>query len=122
MKEKALENLRAAETLVVVPLPNAAATRAYYAAYHACWHTAEHQGYEVPEHDGRRRYWRHDVFPTDMLRFGILDEDRKEVLEQLYEKRIVADYYEDEITREEAVELTRQARSLIRSLGSLGEC
>ena len=121
MRQKALENLRAAETLAAVPLPNAAATRAYYAAYHACWHTAEHQGYEVPEHDGKR-YWRHDVFPSDMWRWGLLDEDGKEVLEQLYEKRVVADYYEDEITHEEAAALTRQARGLIHSLGGSGEC
>lgn len=118
MRQKALENLRAAETLVAVPLPNAAATRAYYAAYHACWHTAEHRGHEVPE----RGYWRHDVFPTDMWRWGLLDEDGKEALEQLYEKRVVADHYEDEITHEEAAALTRQASALFHSLGGLEGC
>ena len=60
------------------------------------------------------------IVATDMWRWGLLDEDGKEALEQLYEKRVVADYYEDEITHEEAAALTRQATGLLHSLGSLG--
>ncbi len=46
MKLKAIENLRAARDLLRagVPSPNAAATRAYYAAYHACWHRLQEEG------------------------------------------------------------------------------
>ena len=57
-----------------------------------------------------------------MWRWGLLDEDGKEALERLYETRVVANYYEDEITHEEAAALTREARGLFHSLGSLGEC
>ncbi len=117
MKQKALENLQAARLLTaqVPPLSNAAVSRAYYAAYHACWHVLENQGYEVPDHDGRR-YWRHDTFPIEALRAGVVDEDGREAMEELYAARLTADYFEDDLLAEQALHLVARARSLIDSV------
>jgi hypothetical protein len=51
MERKAWENLAAARTLLQgeEPCPNAAASRAYYAAYHACWVAMVEAGNEPPE-------------------------------------------------------------------------
>jgi len=120
MKSKALENLRAARDLLEseTPSPNAAATRAYYAAYHACWYRLQEDGYETPEYGGRR-YWRHDSFPREILKAGILDEDGADDVSFLYSKRVTADYFPDGIDFHEAEELAVAARKVLRQLGIL---
>ena len=117
MKLKAAENLRAANDLLhaEIPSPNAATTRAYYAAYHACWYRLQEEGYETPEHSGRR-YWRHDSFSREILKAGIVDEENSDAVAFLYSKRVTADYYPDEIEFGEAKELASTARGLLRLL------
>ncbi|MGE5345704.1 MAG: HEPN domain-containing protein [Acidithiobacillales bacterium] len=118
MRRKAIENLRAARDLLraEIPSPNASATRAYYAAYHACWHRLQEEGYETPEQSGRR-YWRHDSFPREILRAGIVDEENSETVEFLYSRRVIADYFPDEIAPDEAVQLAATAGDLLRRFG-----
>jgi uncharacterized protein (UPF0332 family) len=118
MKLKAIENLRAANDLLraEIPSPNAAATRAYYAAYHACWYRLQEEGYETPQHSGGR-YWRHDSFSREILRAGIVDEENSDAVAFLYSKRVTADYYPDEIEPDEAAGLATTARKLLRFLG-----
>jgi uncharacterized protein (UPF0332 family) len=118
MKLKAVENLRAANDLLraETPSPNAAATRAYCAAYHACWYRLQEEGYETPENGGRR-YWRHDSFSRKILKAGIVDEENSDAVDFLYSKRVTADYFPDDIAPDEAAELARTARDLLRLLG-----
>lgn len=116
MKPKARENLRAARALLDMapPCSSAAATRAYYAVYHAGWFLLEAEGYVPPDRDGRR-YWRHDEFGIDLLRFGIVDEDGRELVEHLKAQRMVADYYPDEIPADEARQLTEEAAQFLET-------
>jgi hypothetical protein len=94
------------------PLPNAAATRAYYAAYHACWYALENQGYPVPNRNGKM-YWPHDTFADETLRLGLLDDDESESLAALYSARVLADYFPDGLSPEQARELAVSARAII---------
>lgn len=118
MKLKALENIRAARTLTELtrPCPNAAASRAYYAAYLACWFRLSEDGHPVPLH-GARRYWRHDTFPNEILKAGIVDEEGSEVVDYLYSQRVIADYYPDDIGPAEARDLTQLAIDFLGALG-----
>ena len=61
MERKAYENLSASQTLADLDdrCPNAATTRAYYAAYQAVWFRLEGAGIEVPAESGKR-YFRHE--------------------------------------------------------------
>lgn len=71
MDRRAHENLSAA--LVLLPSegdvdpsllhPNAAASQAYYAVYHACWARLNEDGYDTPEHEAGMRYFRHESLP-----------------------------------------------------------
>ena len=115
VRHKALENLRAAQALTVgdALCPNAAVSRAYYAAYHACWHRLEELGEEVPDDKG---YWPHHEFPTYALRAGAVDEDQSEFIEHLYSKRLTADYYPEDIQPDEAIELTGRVKEFFARL------
>ena len=86
--EKARENVRAAARLLpeevgdgvdeAAPfegLPNAAASRAYYAAYLAIAHRAQHRGLPFTSTSGKE-YYRHDSLPDDAARWGIIDDAR----------------------------------------------
>ncbi len=115
MKTKALENIRAAKSLLeaAIPFPNAATTRAYYAAYHACWFRLSADGYEPPP----TGYWPHKFFADEILKAGIVNEDAADSVALLYSRRVIADYFPDDIDPEEALSLTREARSILRLLG-----
>jgi uncharacterized protein (UPF0332 family) len=118
--EKARENLEAAERLLpddesgeLEALLNAAASRAYYAAYLAVADRAQLRG--APFTDDRR-YYRHDTLPRDAVEWGIIDWDEREVLETLLSWRIKADYREDQVERDEASQALDHARSLMTRL------
>ncbi len=116
MRQKALENLRAAELLLAAgTCPNAATSRAYYAVYHAGWHLLGAQGEDPPDHGGRP-YWRHDRFPENLLRATVMNEEDSETVEHLYGARVTADYYDDDITSEQAADFVRQAGELLQRL------
>lgn len=120
LEEKARENLEAATRLAGDEsgdndyLPNAAASRAYYAAYLAVAHRAQARGrgFTAEATD----YYRHDRLPEDAWRWGILDEDGREVLEWLRNMRIKADYHEDNVDFDEASEAIEQAAVLLERL------
>ena len=82
MERKAWENLAAARVLLEVedPCPNAAASRAYYAAYHACWHAMNEAGITTPEVRAGIYYFLHDPLPYEARRAGVLDDQASEGL------------------------------------------
>jgi uncharacterized protein (UPF0332 family) len=117
--EKARENLEAVDRLLPddtgdrEPLSNAAASRAYYAAYLAVAERAQHRS--IP-FTGHRDYYRHDDLPNDGLRWGILTEDLADGLRFLHGLRIKADYQEDQVSLEEASNALDVARELLEAL------
>lgn len=110
MERKAWENLAAARVLLDVedPCPNAAASRAYYAAYHACWHAMNEAGIPTPEVRPGVSYFLHEPLPGDAIRVGVLDRQAGEVLTWLANLRVAADYVVDDVT----VELVRDALAM----------
>jgi uncharacterized protein (UPF0332 family) len=118
--EKARENLEATERLLPDEdgardgLANAAAARAYYAAYHAVADSAQQSG--IPFTAGAREYYQHDRLPSDVLAWGLLDADGCDDLRLLYDRRVKADYYEDLVELEEASEALDIARDLVSRL------
>ncbi|HVV81753.1 MAG TPA: HEPN domain-containing protein [Kofleriaceae bacterium] len=121
--EKARENLEAAERLLPDEtgqrdgLSNAAASRAYYAAYLAVVHAAQraHRPFTHDEKD----YYRHDRLPTDARVWRLVDADGSEDLAWLYGLRIKADYEEDHVDHDEASEALDVATRLVHTI--LGE-
>ncbi|WP_158502147.1 HEPN domain-containing protein [Vitiosangium sp. GDMCC 1.1324] len=121
MERKAWENLAAARVFLDVeePCPNAAASRAYYAAYHACWHAMNEAGIPTPEVRSGVYYFLHDPLPQDALEAGVLDRQASEVLDWLVDLRVAADYVVDDLTVELVKEALEMATSFVRRL--LGE-
>jgi hypothetical protein len=116
--EKAFENLEAVGRLQPGEggregLHNAAASRAYYAAYHAVAHVAQRDGIEFTS---ERSYYRHDTLPDDARGWGILDEEQRLDLWELQNLRIKADYHEAPVELEEADRAEMLARGLVTRL------
>lgn len=116
--EKAFENLEAMIRLLPDEtgregLHNAAASRAYYAAYHAVAHVAQRDGIEFTS---ERCYYRHDTLPDDALGWGILDDEQRLDLSELLGLRIKADYDEAPVELDEASRADQVARGLVASL------
>jgi uncharacterized protein (UPF0332 family) len=120
LDEKAKENLEAVERLVstgtgdLLPLANTAASRAYYAAYLAVADRAllDGRGFD----SGRSEYYRHDTFPDNALRWSILDADLRDDLSWLRDLRVKADYWEDQVSYEEASEAAGVAEQFVALL------
>ena len=118
-KRKARENLEAAERLLGGdPCPNAAASRAYYAAYQACWEMLRRRGIEPPEVRPEKRYFPHRELPGLTLRHGVLDTEAASDLRFLETARVSADYDDvgslDVATARTAIEC---AAGIVRGLG-----
>lgn len=114
MERKAQENLEAALVLLSQenPFPNAACSRAYYAAYQACWVAMVDAGVTVPADDGKA-YFRHKDLPSQAREREVLTQDQQEDLEHLEATRINADYREDELTLEDARTIVALAEVLV---------
>jgi hypothetical protein len=120
--EKAWENLRAAEHLLptddddslVGRFPNAAASRAYYAAYLAVAHRAQADAHTFTSAD--KDYYTHHELPDQARAWGLLDDDGSERLELLLGRRVKADYWEDHVSILEADEAVAIADLLVRQL------
>lgn len=112
MERKARENLSAARVLAQAddPCPNAAVSRAYYAAYQACWVGMEDGGRHPDPNDG---YFKHATFPADARANRVVDADQEAGLEELRDMRVQADYYRDDITQERALECVELATELV---------
>jgi uncharacterized protein (UPF0332 family) len=120
LDEKAKENLEAVERLVstgagdVLPLCNAAASRAYYAAYLA---VADRAQQERRRFDSTQsEYYRHDTSPDNAQRWTILDADLRDDLSWLRDLRVKADYWEDQVSYEEASEAASVAERFVALL------
>ena len=118
--EKARENLEAAERLLStmndtdLPLNNAAAARAYYAAYQAVADRAQQEGIRFDS--SRSDYYRHDTLPVLARGWRILDDDQSDELALLYGLRVKADYMADQVDYDEAAGATDSARRLVDAL------
>lgn len=120
-RDKAFENLQAAERLMPSDdadgrdaLGNAAASRAYYAAYHAVATAASMRGHDFT--DSEKDYFRHDSLPDDVVAWGILDDEQAADLQLLYQRRIKADYYEEHVSDDEARTALEIAAELVANL------
>ncbi len=118
MERKALENLDAARRLLEAddPCSNAAVSRAYYAAYQACWSAMVDAGHSAPRARPGVHYFKHEVLPQEALQARVLDEQEGQDLDYLRIQRIRADYYEDDVTLEEAREALRLSGILVHRL------
>jgi uncharacterized protein (UPF0332 family) len=118
MERKARENLEAARLLLEGEdhCPNSSISRAYYAAYHACWDAMVDAGHPVPEVRRSVRYFHHQTFPQEVCDAGVLDEQQAGDLDYLYNQRIKADYYEDDVTLEEARAALKVSEALVHRL------
>jgi CelD/BcsL family acetyltransferase involved in cellulose biosynthesis len=115
LDEKARENLEAADRLlsteVELPLHNAAASRAYYAAYQAVADRAQRIGIAFT---GQTDYYRHDSFPT--LARELIDNDQSDELRLLHGLRIKDDYMEDQVDLDESSLAAETARRIVEAL------
>lgn len=118
--EKARENLEAAERLLpdedglLDVLANAAASRAYYAAYLAVADAAQRR--RRPFTDRDTSYYRHDTLPDEAVLWRILGEDQSDDLRWLRDLRIKADYYEDQVSFAEASQAFEVAANFVEVL------
>lgn len=117
MERKARENLEAARQLVDAdePSTNAATSRAYYAAYLACWTLLTDRGIE-PEETAQGRYFRHKRLPDLVVEEGVLSEAEGRLLAQLEALRVLADYYPEDISKKMAERCVADATHLVRHL------
>ncbi|HYO71130.1 MAG TPA: hypothetical protein VEU33_34120 [Archangium sp.] len=121
MERKAWENLSAARVLLDVedPCPNAAASRAYYAAYHACWHAMNEVGIPTPEVRPGVYYFLHEPLAYEAYSAGVLDDQTSEGLHELVRLRVSADSLEEELTVARAREALEKATAIVQRV--LGE-
>jgi uncharacterized protein (UPF0332 family) len=113
---KAWENLDAAEHLLATKthdmFPNASASRAYYAAYLAVANRLLSLGVAF----GSSGYFKHDELPSDARQYGVLTDDESDDLIVLRDRRVKADYFEDNVDLEEANQAHQIARELVQGL------
>ena len=121
MWRKAQENLEAARALLGLdePCSNAATSRAYYAAYLACWTLMVDRGHQPPT-SRRGTYFSHKELPEQAQSAGVLDEDEREQLEFLEGQRVLADYYQEDVTATVARECLGSAERIIARLNEAG--
>ena len=122
MDRKARENLSAARLLMLDendPSPNAAVSRAYYAAYQACWVRLVEAEVPVPEVRPGIMYFRHDGFGELARSAGVLNTAQKQELDILHSTRVTADYQEEETDFGHARSCVEAATQLVNDL--LGE-
>ena len=117
MADKAWENLEAAERLLegTAPCTNASTSRAYYAAYQACWAAMVSAGHSVPTL-AAGAYFPHKTLPTLAEDASVLDDLRAEDLRLLEGRRVKADYFEDRVSEAEADDSHVIAKELVSGL------
>jgi uncharacterized protein (UPF0332 family) len=118
LDDKARENLEAAERLLQDEqgrecLPNAAANRAYYAAYLAVAHVAQRDGVSFTS---PKKYYRHDTLPKVAAEHRLLDHSGAVALRWLYGVRVKADYTDEPVELEDANFAYEKAKLLVENL------
>jgi uncharacterized protein (UPF0332 family) len=126
MIRKSLENLTAARHLLGLrePCTNAAATRAYYSAYHAVWARLEELGERAPEVRDGVRYFPHthmrnpdhESIADAAERCEALTADEVADLETLRDLRVKADYGPDDVVAAEAQACLRASSAIVNKL------
>lgn len=111
MITKATDNLECAALLAEqYDYYDSAANRAYYAAYHACWHYLEAQGVPVPT-EQRGAYSRHDKI------LNALEDEARFRCEQefdfLQQKRVKADYTADKLDQRSLADALQYAVRIV---------
>jgi hypothetical protein len=76
-------------------------------------------GYETPEVRPGVFYFHHRQLPSEAVEAGVLDTRASDELEKLQIWRVAADYFEDELTVDEAELAFKTADAFVREL--LGE-
>jgi HEPN domain-containing protein len=100
MINKSDENLEAAKQLLETGLTNAAASRAYYSAYHACWWILNESGASPDKVREGQRYWSHENIAEQACLHGPDDfsaDLRDDYNDIILQERIVADYFEEDV-------------------------
>ena len=113
MISKAQENLDCAEVLMGWKYYDAAANRAYYAAYHAGWHFLVGKNIPVPSKNGRT-YWPHDRILTALEDEGMNPfHDWDAEFDFLQQQRVKADYRADKVTQSAIESALPHARRIV---------
>jgi uncharacterized protein (UPF0332 family) len=115
MIRKARENLDCAKTLVLDQYAyyDAAANRAYYAAYHAAWHHLTQTGHTVPTKN-RGAYWPHERISDILEDTGACPyPDWDADWDYLWSQRIKADYRVDNVTKGAARKVLEHAEQIV---------
>lgn len=116
LMEKAKENFEAVDRLLdtkegeLEPLSNAAASRAYYAAYQVVVDHVMRRGHQIPS--GAMHY-RHDVLPDHAFHVQVLTRELRESLVWLRDLRVKADYLRDQVEYDEASAASDRAKQII---------
>jgi len=116
---KSDENLKAARQLLDTGRNNAAASRAYYSAYHACWWALDNAGIIPDSIKDGNRFWRHTTIAEKACLYGprgFSAELRDRYDEFLYPERLLADYYpedSDPHNVEDCIEIVEQIRKVV---------
>ena len=113
MISKAQENLDCAEDLLAWMYYDAAANRAYYAAYQAGWHFLAEKNIPIPTKNGRT-YWPHDKILTALEDEGMapfLGWDRE--FDYLQQQRVKADYRADKLKQSAIESALPHARRIV---------
>lgn len=114
---KSRENLSAAKLLLGSDDHlNACVSRAYYAAYQACWSAMVVEGHEPTPSDRGGAYFRHATLPKEAREVGVLNADQSIDLGLLERWRVVADYWDDLLTKEQAKLACDLADGLVNAL------
>ena len=104
MEKKARNNIKAARVLTKNSFYDSSVSRAYYAVYLAAWHYLKamdiHPQQKAPKGG---YYWPHHKLPEILCdEYGFIGLEQMEKLELICSRRIKADYYVDNIEKEEA--------------------
>jgi hypothetical protein len=100
-------------------LADSAASRAYYAAYHALWWNLEKNGRPAPRNDRGERFWPHKSVAAEARKCGRnpLDQQMQEDFETiLWEARVKADYYPEPVLEVEARDSIETAKAVLESV------
>jgi hypothetical protein len=95
-------------------MPNASASRAYYAAYQAAAHLA--RAGDWPFDSKNRDYYVHHEFPTNAVHWGIISHQQRNELTWLQGLRVKADYLEEDVDIEEASSAAECAKTFVTSI------
>jgi len=104
MEKKARNNIKASRVLIKNGFYDSSVSRAYYAVYLAAWHYLKAMNINPPQKAPKGGYyWPHHKLPEILCdEYGCIGPEQMEKLELICSRRIKADYYVDNIEKEEA--------------------